>query len=476
MHGFLILPLSAYMIWRMRSIWLHLPERPSFLGLFLLALAVLAWSMADAVAVQVVAHFAVVAMLVSVVWTVYGTGIVRVLHFPLIYAFLAVPFGEFLIPPLMDWTASFTVTALQITGIPVLRDGNYFALPSGNFHVIEACSGVRYLVVTVVLGLYFAHEYFAAQWKRLIFILGAALAVIVANGVRAYLIVVIAHYSDMQYGTGQDHIYLGYVIFVITIAALFWIGRRYEDVATRSELGLEASSEVVDPRRREIVPKFAILATISFLVLLSGPQIPLGAEETVAKDHLFVSRLPRAVEGWQGPISPMLPYRPEYSGYTSHLSGGYEKKGQLVEIHVIYYSEQKQGAELIGFQNHVIDPDVWRSALNSESGEKKLVAVDGLSINSATVTDDRNMLHLWYWYDVGGHVVSSPTKVKLFQFWNQLTGNVSSDAVVVLVTRSTEIADSSSVLEAFTRDHQVQLRTCLRLAEEDEHTCASGPN
>jgi exosortase A len=176
MHGFLILPLSAFLIWRMRHNWIQLPQRPSFLGLFFLALSVLAWSIADAVAVQVVAHFAVVAMLVSVVWTVYGTGIIRVLHFPLIYAFLAVPFGEFLIPPLMDWTASFTVTALQITGIPVLRDGNYFALPSGNFHVIEACSGVRYLVVTVVLGLYFAHEYFAGQWKRLVFISGAALA------------------------------------------------------------------------------------------------------------------------------------------------------------------------------------------------------------------------------------------------------------------------------------------------------------
>ena len=39
--------------------------------------------------------------------------------FPLGFLFFAVPFGDFLLPVLMQWTADFTVLALRATGIPV---------------------------------------------------------------------------------------------------------------------------------------------------------------------------------------------------------------------------------------------------------------------------------------------------------------------------------------------------------------------
>ena len=37
----------------------------------------------------------------------------KVLLFPLAFLFFAVPFGEFLVPPLMDWTADFAAVAMQ---------------------------------------------------------------------------------------------------------------------------------------------------------------------------------------------------------------------------------------------------------------------------------------------------------------------------------------------------------------------------
>ena len=55
------------------------------------------------------------------------------------------PFGEFALPQMMEWTANFTVLALRLSGIPVFREGLQFVIPSGNWSVVEACSGVRYL-------------------------------------------------------------------------------------------------------------------------------------------------------------------------------------------------------------------------------------------------------------------------------------------------------------------------------------------
>src|ERR1700674_5737271 len=96
--------------------------------------------------------------------------------FPLGLLLLGVPMGEALIPPHMAWTANFTVSALQLSGIPVLRDGLFFPIPSGNWSVVEGCSGVRYLIASFTVGVLFAYLSYRGAWKRLLF---AAMSIIV---------------------------------------------------------------------------------------------------------------------------------------------------------------------------------------------------------------------------------------------------------------------------------------------------------
>ena len=103
--------------------------------------------------------------------------------FPLAYLLLAVPFGEALIPPLIDFTADFTVTALQLTGIPVYREGSFFTIPSGNWSVVEACSGLRYLIASFTLGTLYAYLTYRSLKRRLIFIALSVIVPIIANGV-----------------------------------------------------------------------------------------------------------------------------------------------------------------------------------------------------------------------------------------------------------------------------------------------------
>ena len=91
-------------------------------------------------------------MVPCVVAALFGWRWVRALAFPLAFLFFAVPFGEFLVPTLIEWTADFTVAALAASGIPVYREANNFVIPSGRWSVVEACSGIRYLIASVMLG------------------------------------------------------------------------------------------------------------------------------------------------------------------------------------------------------------------------------------------------------------------------------------------------------------------------------------
>ncbi len=223
-HGFLIFPFSAYLIWGQRKRLSKVFFQPSPLALLVLASLGFSWLLATLASVQVFKQFLLIAMIPAAVWAILGRRMVWALAFPLAYLVLAVPFGEALIPPLIDFTADFTVKALQLTGIPVYREGSFFSIPSGNWSVVEACSGIRYLIASFTLGTLYAYLTYHSLKRRLIFIALSLIVPIVANGIRAYMIVMTGHLSDMQLAVGVDHLIYGWVFFGFVMLLLFWIG------------------------------------------------------------------------------------------------------------------------------------------------------------------------------------------------------------------------------------------------------------
>ena len=116
-HGFLIFPISAYLIWARRRELAGLTPTPDLRGLALLLLLGFGWLLANLAGVLVVEQLSLVAMIPTLVWIILGTRVVTLLAFPLGFLLFAVPMGEFLIPPLMEFTADFTVTALEPTTV-----------------------------------------------------------------------------------------------------------------------------------------------------------------------------------------------------------------------------------------------------------------------------------------------------------------------------------------------------------------------
>ena len=223
-HGYTIFPISLWLIWRRRLALARMSPRADGRGLVAMALAAAGWLLADAGSVNVVAQYAFIAILISTVWAILGWAVVWALFFPLMFLFFAVPVGEFLIQPLMGVTADFTVAMLQFTGIPVYREGTFFSIPSGDWSVVEGCSGLRYLIASATLGVLYAYLTYRSWKRRLLFSIAAVIVPIFANSGRAYMIVMIAHLSDMKLALGVDHYIYGWVFFGFVMLLLFWIG------------------------------------------------------------------------------------------------------------------------------------------------------------------------------------------------------------------------------------------------------------
>jgi exosortase A len=347
-HGYLIFPISAWLLWRQRDVLAQVKPHPDRRGLILLAAAGAGWLLADAGSVNVIAQYAFIVMLIAAVWTLLGRAFVRAAFFPLMFLFFAVPVGEFLIQPLMGVTADFTVAMLQATGIPVYREGTFFSIPSGDWSVVEGCSGLRYLIASVTLGVLYAYLTYRSWKRRLLFSIAAVVVPIFANSGRAYMIVMIAHLSDMKLALGVDHYIYGWVFFGVVMLLLFWIGSFWrEDDQPGADAAPPLPAVPDGARARPLLP-VAIVA-LGIAGLWPAYASWLNTRPLPAMPELQVE----SQGGWQ-PADAFTTWAPHWVGADRQLRQPYTQAGHKVLLELNYYATQRQDAELINSQNFMI--------------------------------------------------------------------------------------------------------------------------
>ena len=240
-HGFLVVPIALWLVWRRRAELARVPVRPFWPGMLFVAAAGFLWLLGSLADANVVEHFALVLMMQSArACRLRAGGGRATLIFPLVFLLFAVPFGEAFVPQLIDWTADFTVFALKLTGVPVYREGNNFVIPTGQWSVVEACSGIRYLIASLMAGTLYAYLMYSSAWRRAAFIAAAILVSIVANWLRAYLIVMMGHLSGNELAAGVDHLIYGWIFFGIVLLGMFWVGARFRDDGTATAVSSQA--------------------------------------------------------------------------------------------------------------------------------------------------------------------------------------------------------------------------------------------
>lgn len=426
-HGMVVYPICVWLIWRDRRDLTALPCGPSWLAMGLLAVAGFGWLLGELADVEAARHLGLAMMIAASVWAVLGTRLARAIAFPLAFSLLAVPIGEFLLPVLMQHTADFTVGALRITGIPVYREGNNFVLPTGSWSVVEACSGLRYLIASVTLGLLYAYLSYTSLLRRLLFIAASIAVPIVANWVRAYLIVMIGHVSRMEYAVGVDHLIYGWLFFGVVMLLLFWIGSfwREDPVVDKQPPIEEGTSAAI------LTPALVTGALLSSAVIAAAPLYAQSLERG-AFDREIRLVAPAPSNGWIPVPDRNLEFRPHYLGARSVLAQTFEKNGQTVGLFVAYYARERQGSELI-MDSNTLHPMRDRSWLVTSQGRASGIAAENAPVVSELRSNDLDLL-VWHWYWAGKRWVARPEIVKLLQAYSRLIGKGDDAAVVVLYT------------------------------------------
>ena len=426
-HGFVVVPISAFLVWRRREQLKTLRPATSFIGLALVLLSAALWVGGNIADVQVVQQGAFVGLINALVWTFLGTQAVRVLRFPLLFLFFAVPAGQSLVGPLQRLTAAFAVNAVRFSGIPAVQNGFVISTPTGDWRIAEACSGIRYLTASVVIGVLFAGVAFRSWKRRLALILMSAVVPIFANAVRAYLIILLAYLSNNRIAAGVDHVMYGWVFFSLVTAMMIGLALGWrEPVVSHAESALKSDAPSSAPAR---FTRLSWFIAVAILVVLSASSTADFLWSRTPPNQ-SIEKLWSAPADWLSSADPDQDWAPHFETIESETAQTFTKGAREVSLYVASYPVKRRGVELVSSFNAAGASGDW-DLLNNDYRE---VTIGGRTVTVAEYLIARGGEHriVWTWYLAGDRLTAKPYWIKLIQAESRLAGrpqNVSLFAV-----------------------------------------------
>jgi exosortase A len=448
-HCFLILPLFFYLVWIRRDRIASLKPVPNSWGLPLLGSLVLVWVFANLGEVKIMQEFAMVAILVVLVWTLLGTAVVRALSFPLLFLFFAVPFGVSLIGPLRDFTTWFVIHALTLSNVPAVLENHILSLPSGVWTIAEACSGIRFLLSSVVLGTVFASIAYRSPKRRLVFMCASVAVPVIANGVRAYGIILLAYLTDNRVAAGVDHVVYGTLFYVFIQLVLIVVGLRWREkpVAYNQTIPHSARVSGAWPKENGLPGMAAIGVSLAALCLISlAPAVAAhfwnrATNTTGWADPPVVVREP-----WQVAAAYDMVWAPELRGADQEFRQSYTHERNRIDLYWALYSGG-HGADLADSHNPPADFKPGAVPLGCANA-----IIDGqpTCVHRSLIESGRASRSVWTWYWVSGEYTASPRRVRFLQAKARFLGNPAEVAVIALgIDNHGDTMNAERVLQEF---------------------------
>lgn len=450
-HGALILPISLWLTWQLKDRLFQTQGSPNIIGFIPFVLGMLVWVIGFITTTTSVSQTGMVLVLISGIVTIIGLKRSAILWFPLAFLILVLPLLGWATTPLANWTADALRVLLDLSGIPAFREGNEFVLPTGRWSVIDACSGLRYLIATLVLSVLCAYQSFVTIRVSVLFVGFALLLSIVSNWFRAFITVLTGHLTHMRFGPGSEHMWLGWILFGIMFVLLlmtvsFW--KRF-DVPKQSHPGTRLKLFIVRG-----LGKFDMQSMLYFPILiciLVVPPIYLG--------NLYSSKTnPAILEAARVKTDPQkLQYEPALSG-AQKVYRSFVAKDEISFLVASFYNQPVNGA-MLNLANR-IQPDEEQSEWRAGPLNRKTIQFDDqttLFVNSIILNKASEAYEVLYWYKVGRDHVLSGAQGKLSALKNILKGagdDSTLNMVVIPLAAKARLSHASDLIKTVNKAQQ----------------------
>ena len=452
-HGYLVLLISAYLVFYNRQKLALLTPCPEYKVLIAVVAASVIWLVAALVDIMILKAVGLLLLLLSIVWLLLGTRAMRVLAFPILFIGFAIPVWFPLAPILQVLTADAVFWAIRGLEIPALRIENMIVVPAGRLSIEEFCGGLNFFLAAMTLGCLYAYLNYRTLRSRLIVVLVTASAAVLLNILRVFILVYLGYSTDMQHPLIADHLSFGWYLFAGLVVVLL-----VADALLQKLRQLPSSEGPQHVKKTVLVlcdkskSQFTIIALIAAMIVSVGPVSVYGLsnqsqqKDSVAKTWQLV--VPSAGE-WSVASDDEDDWTPLYHGAIAQKMTLNNKRGQQIHFYMGVYLAQKQGEELINDLNSISDEEIWYSGYQREKlygiGERKV-------LEQLLEKKDGTKRLAWYWYRVAGQNVINKYHVKILQVLGLISGKRQASVVAIAARLDDDPESTRIVLEQFIED------------------------
>ena len=226
----------------------------------------------------------VVGLTLIYIWYVGGIVWLRHFAFPVAFILVAVPWispiEEPIVQGLMRSVAAAAAETVSLFGIPAQLEGNLIRLPRGLVGVNEACSGVRSLQTSLMIGLLFGELKRFNVSRRIGLVAGAIGIALFANFLRAVFLVWVAANKGLQ-ETEHWHDIAGYAIVGLVFVGTMGLARALARAKRTEDGGQRTATEQTPNAQRDSfrisIFGFRISAAAAMVVLVWLVSVEIAA-------------------------------------------------------------------------------------------------------------------------------------------------------------------------------------------------------
>jgi exosortase len=344
-HGWLILAVCVALVWRTRAEIAAAPTRPWAAAALALIGAIGLWLVCYRASMEE----AYIAIFPALFWlavaTAFGRAVSRLLIFPVVFFYFAIPTWSQLANPLQSLTVLAMRAFLSVTGPQAQIDGALIHIPNGSFVIEEGCSGLHFLIVGLAVAALHGElrrDPLRTRVEQLALMTGLSL---LANWVRVYTVIEAGYLTDMRsYLVSVSHYWFGWGVFAVALVAFFWLSTWFSPAAA-PEPPRAAADSAAPAGRRELLG-FALA-----LLLLAGlPEVSALLRNTRGPP-VYLHDSPAVTQAPWTSVTPDAQslWVPVFAGAHEEVRASFAgAAGKTVEIYRARYLEQRQGAELVG--------------------------------------------------------------------------------------------------------------------------------
>jgi exosortase D (VPLPA-CTERM-specific) len=459
-YCYLIPFVVVYFIWEKRDGLMAMPSRVSLSGFLPVCLGLLLFWLGELGGEFFTLYISFWIVVVGLIWVHIGWEKLKVIWFAVVMML-----GMFPLPNIINVRLTFGlklissqigVALLRLYGMSAYREGNVIDLGFTQLQVVEACSGLRYVMPLLVLSLILAYWYKAHVWKRLVLVVSSVPIAIFVNSFRIAATGVLYSAWGAQVAEGFFHGFSGWLIFMFTIPVLLaemWVlgklpPRGPKDDEEGPQQGSIQTGNAADVKPGLMQPVFLVAIAILALTFVVSKGVDFREKIPI---KVSFKEFPTQIGEWSGSRQQMEQEFIDALHFSDYAMIDYRNaEDKVISFYTAYYESQRKG-EATHSPETCLPGSGW---VFKEAGTAKVALHSGRSfpVKRAFIEKGGARQLTYYWFAQRGRVLTNLYQVKFYSFWDALTRHRTDGALVRLITpvyQNEEPKDAEKRLEGF---------------------------